>query len=185
MVFSAALIRGLAVGVKLQLHWLFIFFGLLSYSSYCDACSSRSTLRSRPTARPINATELNAAVLECSPLLAKEFCLNGGVCFEVRFSESYSPIPNCFCADGFYGLRCELKSTEYMYNNMKTAGIAAGAAIAIFLSFVVCACLYVHMRRRRQRRLVEVHNFIIEPRPFDKRFLTRGTPESIQLTSLA
>lgn len=92
----------------------------------------------------------------------------------------------CFCADGFLGSRCEFKALDGNYRTylIETAGIAGGVAIAVFLSFVVCAALYVHMRRRRQRRSAEARNSSTGPRPFDKRPLQKG-PESIKLTSLA
>lgn len=181
MVFSAAHLRGLEVGVILQ--WLFIFFLL----SYCDACSSRSPPRLRPpspsTPRP-NITE-HDAIYDCPAKLDEDFCLNGGKCFEVRFSDQL--MYNCFCADGFWGNQCEFKGLDGIYRAylIKTASIAGGVAIAIFISFIVCLSLYVHMRRRRQRRTVENNNFSSEMRPFDKRPLTQNCPESIQLTSLA
>ncbi|KAK3913859.1 Protein spitz [Frankliniella fusca] len=176
-------IRGLEFGVFLP--WLFIF-GLLSYSSFCDACSSRSSPRQRisqSTPRP-NSTEFDK-FHECPPEFNEVFCLNGASCFQIQIYDK-SLIYSCSCADGFFGSRCEYKSLEGTYNTfmIETAGIAGGVAIAVFLSFVVCAALYVHMRKRRQRRSAEANNISSGPRPFDRRPKT-NCPESIKLTSLA
>lgn len=181
-----ALTRGLEVGALLK--WLFIF-GLLSY---CDACSSRGHPRSPSTTPPTTTSTARPNTTdyerfhECPLELKEYFCLNGATCFELRIPNN-SQIYNCFCADGFWGNRCEYKVLDGTYRRyfIETAGIAGGVAIAVVLSFVVFASLYVHMRRKRQRRLVGANNFSAERRPFDKRPLTQDRPEAIQLTSLA
>lgn len=184
MVFSAAHICGLEIGVVSILRWLVIFLGLLSY---CDACSSRSPprLRSPPTTPRPNITDSDS-VFDCPREWAEWFCLNGATCFEVRLPENLK-MYNCFCADGYWGSRCEYKGLDGTYRTylIETAGIAGGVTIAVVLSFIICASLYVHMKRRRQRRLVQAADFSTERRPFDKRPITRVSPESIQLTSLA
>lgn len=179
MVFSAAHFRDLEFGVILQ--WLFIFLLL----SYCDACSSRTPPRRPPSTPRPNITE-HDALYNCPPQLAELFCLNGAQCVEIRFSHDRK-VYSCSCADGFWGTRCEYKMLDGTYRAylIETAGIAGGVAIAIFISFIVCMSLYVHMRRRRQRRLLENNNFSSEPRPFDKRPVKHDCPESIQLTTLA
>lgn len=82
----------------------------------------------------------------CPEDIARWFCLNGATCFQVKIDNS--TLYNCWCLDGYHGLRCDQKYSS-VYNekskqmdeehqtltgSMRQAGQSGQAAAARFVT---------------------------------------------------
>ncbi|XP_056648271.1 protein spitz-like isoform X4 [Diorhabda sublineata] len=121
----------------------------ITYSDFCDACSSRTTPKPRPPA-PTPRPNITFPTYACPPEYATWYCLNGATCFTVRIENSL--LYNCECPESYMGPRCEYKDLDGSYlptqQMLETASIAGGATIAVFSVVILCIVVYLHYKRR-------------------------------------
>lgn len=134
---------------------LTVCWALAAVAAACSSSISKRPSRpARPRVEPAPSPRLNVSfpTFQCEPQYSEFYCLNGGACFTVVISES--PIYNCECRAGFVGQRCEYKDLDDSYVltsrqlMMETAGIAGGAAVAVFLALLVCFGAWLRLRRK-------------------------------------
>lgn len=158
---------------KVFASYLLLILVLSAICDVTDACKTTLNfnfrrLRTTTTAPPTTTTSsprpnITFQTYDCPEMYAQWYCLTGK-CFGVKFGAEITYA--CECPEGYFGQRCDYKSTKNSYltgnSHVETASIAGGAVLSLVLFSVITFFVYLKKHTKKPNEFEVESQRVIE-----------------------